>query len=354
MRIKLRDVAQRANVSVATVSRVINGSPDVNERTRQEVLLILSQLGYPLPEITVAPVENVSREIMVITRGIESNLLGSAADGGETDESLFLHSDFDPLVIDGVELILRKLGFSMQIKRAMLENPSDEDLEELKGAKGIIIVGGIVGRKYINELEKLHLPFVLAGAHLGDRDVNCVLGDYLRSCASVVSTLAHELGHSRIALINGPTTTSTSTDKQAGYRLGLCEAGLAYDPELVVAAADFDHYAGYKATQQLLEQGHHFTAVLYASDQLAIGGLRAFKEAHLSVPKDVSMVGFYNGAIAQFTDPPLTTVNLDRRRLGAIAAQRLVSMLDYQDFERLRIVIPTQMVMRASTAGPRR
>ncbi len=348
MRIKLRDVAQLANVSIATVSRVINGSTEVNARTRHEVLSILNQLGYPLtdsgPTLSKSP---TGKEIIVVTRGVENRPLSVSND----DHTDLLHTDFDPLVIDGIELILRRLNLPMQIKRIWVENPSEEDLTQLKQARGLILVGGIIGHKLIAELEKNHLPFVLAGAHLGDKETNCVLGDYLRSCSQAIKTLAYDLGHSNIALINGPVTTTTSQDKLEGYRLGLSEAGLAYDDNLVVTADEFDHYSGYKATQKLIERNRFFSAVLYASDQLVVGGLRAFKEAGLAVPKNVSIIGFYNGAIAQFTDPPLSTLSLDRRRLGAIAAQRLVSMLEYQDFERLRVVMPMQLIMRAST-GP--
>ncbi|HEX2912140.1 MAG TPA: LacI family DNA-binding transcriptional regulator [Chloroflexia bacterium] len=351
MRIKLRDVAQRANVSVATVSRVINGSTEVNERTRQEVLGILNQLGYPLPQTGQTQLDTGSaREIMVVTRGVESRTISNNG-SNEAEHGDLFNTDFDPLVIDGIEVILRRLGLPMQIKRIRVENPSEEDLTQLKQARGLILVGGITGHKLIAELEKAQVPFVLAGAHLGDKEANCVLGDYLRSCSQAIKYLALELGHSKIALINGPHSTTTSQDKLEGYRLGLSEAGLDYDDNLVMTAGEFDHYSGYKATQALLERNRYFSAVLYASDQLVVGGLRALKEARLSVPKDVSIIGFYNGAIAQFTDPPLSTVSLDRRRLGAIAAQRLVSMLEYQDFERLRVVIPLQLIMRAST-GP--
>jgi DNA-binding LacI/PurR family transcriptional regulator len=142
-------------------------------------------------------------------------------------------------------------------------------------------------------------------------------------------------------------------DKLSGYKLGLCEAGLAFDPNLVVPARYFDAQDGYQATQTLLQRARDITAILYASDSLAIGGIRALSEAGLEVPTSISVVGFYNEAITQFTIPSLSSIHVNWQRIGTIAAQRLLTLLEPEqpDEERLRIVLPMHVILRDSI-GP--
>lgn len=346
MRIKLRDIAERANVSQATVSRVLNNHPSVDPRTRASVHTVLTQLGYPVPGESIEQQNGKAKYIFVATRGVESRPL---PDESDNDKKNPYFDDFAPLVIDGIETVARRLGMHMRIERLRLEEPGPAELARLRQADGVVVVGGILGRgSIIDELEKIGKPFVVAGGHLGDREINCVLGDYLRSANLAVKTLA-QLGHRRIALVNGPPTTTTSQDKLAGYRLGIAEYGLGLDEKLIVAAGDFDPHSGYRVTQELLSRTRRFTAILYASDLLAVGGLKMLKEAGLAVPNDISVVGFYNGAMAQFTDPPLTTVHLDRQRLGEIATQRLHALMEQHDSEKLRIVVPMHFITRGST-----
>lgn len=350
MRIKLRDIAEQAHVSTATVSRVLNNQPGVDERTRAAVLQALNEVGYPMPDVKPRSSANGSKRIVVTTRG------AVVRSEDEQQERLSIEgngslSDFNTFVVDGVEMIARRSGLQMSIQRIRLEEPTDDDLMHLMQADGVILVGGIVGQKVIDTLEQASIPFVLAAAHMGEREINCVHGDYIRGAARAIETLA-QAGHRRIAFINGPVTTTTSKDKLAGYRLGLSEAGIPYESELVIAADEFHPHLGYQATQLLLDRGSHFSAILYAGDLLAIGGLRALKEAGIEVPAQVSIIGFYDEPIAQFTDPMLSSIHLNWQRLGEIAAIRLTALLEHRDEERLHIVIPMNLVVRDSIAPP--
>lgn len=350
MRIKLRDIAQQAHVSTATVSRVLNNQPGVDERTRAAVLQALNEVGYPMPDVKPRSSANGSRRIVVTTRGAVVRSEDEQQERLSMDGNGSL-SDFNSFVVDGVEIVARRSGLQMNIQRIRLEDPTDDDLVHLMQADGVILVGGIVGQRVIDTLEQASIPFVLAAAHMGEREINCVHGDYIRGAARAIETLAQS-GHRRIAFINGPSTTTTSLDKLAGYRLGLSEAAIPYDSGLVIAADEFHPHLGYQATQLLLERGSHFSAILYAGDLLAIGGLRALKEAGIEVPAQVSIIGFYDEPIAQFTDPMLSSIHLNWQRLGEIAAIRLTALLEHRDEERLHIVIPMSLVVRDSIAPP--
>jgi DNA-binding LacI/PurR family transcriptional regulator len=349
VRIKLRDIAERANVSASTVSRVINNHPQVDQQTRETVMIALTQLGYPLFNIKPTNESAMEGVIAVVTRAEKIPTSTSLDEVPPLTNDRF-YNDFNLAVTDGIETVIREHGLRLQMERICFEAPDEKDLAQLKQAKGVVIVGGMKEFQLINELEKAGVAFVVAGAHLGEREVNCVVGKYLEGTAKAVAALI-ELGHTRIALVNGPKTSTTNQDKLTGYKLGLFEANLPYDPELTVTSDTFHPNSCYKATQELLERKQRFTAVIFPDDLMALGGLRAFKEKGLRVPEDVSVIGFYNYAITQFTDPPLSTIHLERQRLGEIAARRLLSILEHSDGEHLQIMLPMRLIMRGST-GP--
>ncbi|GHO41934.1 LacI family DNA-binding transcriptional regulator [Ktedonospora formicarum] len=343
MRIKLRDIAERANVSTATVSRVLNNSAGVDERTRSLVLQALSELGYPMYQESALPRTRTGNGVVVAIRGVDSESEPVTQKQGSQNIS-----SFDTFVIDGIERILRRKGLHMSLRRAIWEDPAESDLHHLTQADGVVIIGGIISTQVIDALEQAHIPFVLTAAHVGEREINCVMGDYIHGASQAVAQFAR-MGHHHIAFINGPSTTSTSQDKLAGYRLGLCEAGLPFDVQLIATTSDFAPNDGYQATQSLLARKREFSAILYAADMLAIGGLRALKEANILVPEQVSVMGFYDEPITEFTVPTLSSVHIGWQRIGEIAAQRLIALLERHDEERLRITTPTTVILRDST-----
>lgn len=330
MRIKLKDIAERANVSTATVSRVLNNNPNVDERTRDLVLRALNEVGYPSSGIRKPP--EISKSISVI---LQSPDRGTSYIG---------------TIIDGIETVVRQHGLPINLLRVTLDDPAPEELEQLKQTDSAIIVGGAVLPRIFDILEQEKIPHVLAAAHLGEREVNCVHGDYLRATSQAVQTLAG-LGHRRIALVNGPLLTTTSLDKLAGYKLGLIEAGLIYDETLLANAQNFEASASQSVTGQLWARTSGFSAIFYATDTMAIGGLLALKELGLEIPRAVSVVGFYDEPFAPFMDPSLSSINIDWRRIGEIAALRLIALLEQHDEEQLRIIIPARLVMRNSIAS---
>jgi DNA-binding LacI/PurR family transcriptional regulator len=351
LRIKLRDIAERANVSPSTVSRVINNHPQVDQQTRETVMVALTQLGYPLFNLKLhVSNENPMKDTIALVTRSENPVQNSDLAQVEPIASDRFYNDFNLAVMDGIEAVIREQGIRLHLERISYEAPTEKDIAFLTGCRGVIIVGGMKDHQLINELEKAGTAFVVAGALMGEREVNCVVGKYLEGTASAVAALV-ELGHTRIALVNSPSTTSTSRDKLRGYKLGLVEANLPFEPDLLVTSSMFHPNSCYKATQELLERNRHFTAVIFLDDLMALGGLRAFKERGVRIPADVSVVGFYNYAITQFTDPPLSTIHLERQRLGELAARRLLTMLERPDGERLQILLPMRLILRAST-GP--
>lgn len=338
MSLTLRDVARLANVSPSTVSRVLNNYPYVGEATRELVLQAAQELGYPLTNLRRSSTHN-ARTVLLLTRFQCDAEIQDMAPGIERFISL------------GAQSVLEQFGITARVQHTFLEslNNVSHPLSYLQESTivGFILLGGVVNRQFINILLESRIPFVVAGAHVRPLDVNCVMADYRDGIEQVVLHLAKQ-GRRRIGMVNGLAATTSSEEKYKGFRLGLSLCGLDFSPERVVSG-DFTSEAGYIQTLRLLEQAPDLDAIVYADDNMALGGLHALREYGRRVPDQVAVTGFYNYDVARYTDPPLTSVAFDMRSMGAIAAQRLKMLIDNPDDSAWSVLLPTSLVIRHST-----
>jgi LacI family transcriptional regulator len=171
-----------------------------------------------------------------------------------------------------------------------------------------------------------------------------------RAAAEIVAHLA-DLGHKRIAHIAGPLSTTTGSERAAGYRDALRAHGLFADAALMAEAAAYSEDAGYAAARLLLEVAP--TAIFAANDLLALGALRAARERGVRVPADLSLVGINDIPMVGLLDPPLTTARVPQREMGAIAARMLIALLEHEPVARRHVLLDTELVVRGSTGAPR-
>jgi LacI family transcriptional regulator, galactose operon repressor len=155
------------------------------------------------------------------------------------------------------------------------------------------------------------------------------------------------LGHRRIATIAGPLEMAVAMDRRDGYKRALLEAGLTVTPELIVAG-NFTQESGYQAMSRLLGLAQRPTAIFTASDSMAIGALRAIREAGLTVPGDIALVSFDDLPVASFADPPLTTVHQLVQELGARAVELLIERIKQPDQPPVNVRLATSLVIRKS------
>lgn len=332
----VRAIAQRAHVSIATVSRVLNNHPRVSEDTRLVVLKAAQDLGYPMEKLRSTP--QVSRSVLVLTR---------EESWQKMPESQYAGGEFERRVWVGVHSALQEKGIATRLQRS---NVSVEEAEQHAldiGVSGLVLLGGVRDRPFVEALQSQNIPFVIAGAHLRPLEVNCVMADVAQGMRQVMQHLA-EHGRQRIGFVNGPATTTTSGEKFDAYRLGLCQHGLHFDPRRVVIS-DFSAESGYQQTQRLLDQSPDLDAIVYADDAIALGGIRAVKEHGRRIPDDVAVTGFGDYELAGFTDPPLTSVQFDMYRMGVITAQRLCMLFEHPDEYPWLIRVPASLVVRQST-----
>ncbi|MFL5756749.1 MAG: LacI family DNA-binding transcriptional regulator [Chloroflexota bacterium] len=332
------DVASLAGVSRTTVSFVLNDRPDVKipGDTRRRVLDAARELGYHPHAPARQLAGGVSRVLALVMLQSPEQVAGDA-----------LLAD----TLRGLAYAARSGGFRVMLEPLAHDGPwqtYDATLRE-QHADGMVISGPRVDDKALLGLVRDGFPIVLQGS-LPDLAVASVDIDNVAAARGAVEHLIG-LGHRRIACItHAPVVYTAAHARLRGYRDALAAAGLEASPDLFEEAA-FDASSGHAAMARLLARTS-FDAVFVASDVVALGAIGALREAGLHVPADVSVVGFDDIPLAAYFDPPLTTVRLPAFELGQAAGRALVQRIADPAL-RYRTLLPTELIVRASTASPR-
>lgn len=313
MNITLRDVARRACVSASTVSRVLNDYPYVDDRTRSTVWRAARELGYSTDRLR-RPRE-MPPSILLLVRDQSQSV---ALEGGL--------ATIERSIAAGARRVFAGCATNVRVEQTSMRPKEARRYAEDAGVAGLIFIGGMIESEFAARLLRLGMPFVVAGAHLQPLPVDCITADYCGGTERATDHLIRR-GRRRLALVNGVPSTTSSAEKYRGFRLSLALNGVDFAPERVVVS-DFSSEAGYAATLQLLDGSPDVDGIVYADDNVAIGGLHALKERGRRVPEDVAITGYYDYGNARFMDPPLTTVHCDLPAMGEMAAQRLRALLD--------------------------
>jgi LacI family transcriptional regulator len=327
----LEQIAKHAGVSRSTVSRVMNNHPSVDGETRARVLSVAENLNYH---------PNLAARGLAAGR---THILGLVIPMGVN--ALFADPYF-PTLIQGISSACNANDHSVMLWLADPEHERRTIRQVLEGGliDGVILASALMDDPMLEALLKRGLPFVMVGRHPTDARVSYVDVDNKSSSREMVAYLLR-LGYKRIATIAGPKNMIAGSDRLQGYLAALSARGVAHDPDLVVEA-DFTEEGGHTAMQRLLPSAPD--AVFVASDAMAVGALRALREAGKRVPHDIAIAGYDDMPFAVRTDPPLTTVRQPIQQMGAMAAETLIDLISYPDAQPRRIVLPTELVIRAS------
>jgi LacI family transcriptional regulator len=344
-RVTIRELARLSGVSVGTVSRALNGYPDVGEATRERVLALAQELDY-------TP-DSAARRL--VTR--RSHVVGVILDTGEGHPDLG-HPFFHEVLI-GVKEQLGAEGYDLLLFAS--EHPgggfgAHSYLKRCRhhGVDGVVLMGINADDPEVERLARSSLPCVSVDVEVAGRGTAWVISDSGEGAKLAVEHLV-SLGHRRIATIAGMMDTNPGRERLRGFQRAMAATGLDYDDELV-AYGDFYYESGVAAMERLLSEPDPPTAVFAASDMMALGAMRAIHAAGLSVPGDVSVVGFDDIPMAAMAHPPLTTVRQDKVGLGTRAAQTLLERIAAADAEAngevtaTRVTLPVSLVTRESTA----
>lgn len=328
--ITLQDIARRAGVSAATVSRVLRRQGPASDPTAARILQIARELNY-------TPRVGASARLQHGTIGMA---IASAGPSLQQDS-------FFAEVVAGASAEADRRELSLSVA-PLPADPSVELGLLRRGRIDGLIVGGVpIADEYIAALRSAPVPLVWIGRYDSPEALTYVAPDNVEGGRLAARHLV-ELGHRRIAVLSGPADVNTFKDRLQGVHdvLG------ALEDTVFLPQAHFDERAGYQATAALLNQGEQPTAILALSDWMAIGALRALRERGLRVPQDVSLVGYSNLPAVELLDPPLTTVHVPQRQLGALAVHLLHARITGAISLPVGMIVPVELKVRASSAPP--
>lgn len=327
----MRHVAERANVSVTTVSHVINETRPVSDELRQRVLAAMDELGY------------------------QPNLLARSLRQGKTHTiGMIIPDNANPFFAEmsrGVEDTSFEQGYSV----ILCNSDSNLDKELLyanvlaeKRVDGILFVAAGLSTERILDLQARRMPLVVVDRDLPEAAVDSVLTDNAQGGWLATHHLV-ELGHHRIGCITGPSDITPSAERITGYRQALDESGIPVDKALIVRG-DFQYDSGYQAASQLLQMDDPPTAIFACNDLMAIGVMSAALKLGLHIPADLSVIGFDDVRLASFANPPLTTIVQPKYEIGVIATTMLLERMHDLEMPARRRVFETNLLVRQSTA----
>lgn len=327
-RVKMRDIAERANVSLSTVSRVLNNSAVVSNDHRVAVEEAVTALNYRQNPLARALSSGQSWTVGVLTQTFGAPFYDTIMRGilQELEDT-----PYSPIFADGRW-------------RADIEEKALQLLHN-RHTDGVIIIGGQLSAETVTELG---IPFVLVARHLPDLEDHCITVDNLMAAYEATRHLI-EMGHRNIAHITAPRPSSTWVDdiqqRHEGYKKALEEAGIKYDPQLIIEG-DLRQQSGMQAVEMLLMRGRSFSAVFAANDQMAMGARLALYRRGWRVPEDVSVIGFDDlGGIA-FSIPPLTTVRQPAMEMGKKAAESILAQMKGEKAQSHHF--PAELIIRES------
>jgi DNA-binding LacI/PurR family transcriptional regulator len=335
MKARLSDIAQHADVSEATVSRVLNGKPGVADATRQAVLTSLDVLGYDRP----------SR-----LRRKSAGLVGLVTP--ELTNPIF------PAFAQVIETALARSGYTPVLCTQTPGGVHEDDYVQMlldRSVAGIIYVSGLHAdtttdpARYV-ALRDRGLPIVLVNGYIEGVDAPFISNDDVASMELALTHLV-QLGHRQIGLAIGPDRFVPVIRKVQGFRASMKALLGRDDVDELVERTMFSVEGGDTAAARLIERG--CTAIVCGSDLMALGAIRAARRAGLQVPDDVSVVGYDDSPLIAFTDPPLTTVRQSVQAMSEAAVRALLDEIAGEPAPRAEFVFRPELVVRSSTGACR-
>lgn len=334
----IKDLAKAAGVSITTISRALNGYSDVNEKTRSRIKKLAEAMSYRPNAQAQSLVLKKTNTIGVIMSGIKRS---HAKDAYAFEVLCGINDRSSELNYD---ILLFSTNPNKQLKKTY------SDLCRERNVDGAILQGLRMSDPYLKEVVNQSLfPCVLIDIPLAGEWVGHVTTDNVNGAREAVRHL-FQLGHRRIAMINGYDDASVSHERLSGYMLALQEAEIPYDPALVYDGR-FSEEGGMEAIYQIIEQHPEVTAVFCSSDLMALGAMRALEQIGRKIPESMSIIGYDDISIASYCSPKLTTVRQEKYDIGYQAAQLLIDMLEGRQV-RHKVMLTNQLVIRDSTAQP--
>ena len=333
----IQDVARHAHVSAATVSRVLSAPERVAESTRERVHAAVRSTGYTVNQAARSLRMKAARTILLVAPNIAN--------------------PFYSVIVDAVIHAASERGYSVLVASRIGDDPSRwlHDYLLSTRADGLLLFDGSLDTSRLHGLgaDGVDLPLVAAYDEWPDPAIASVLTDNREAAIRAVRHLI-ELGHTRIGHVVGPSRLPDQENERfVGFRAALAEAGLPVREDWLFTG-NYEVESGQKAGAYFASLAERPTALFTGNDEMALGLIYGLKRAGLHCPRDVSVVGFDDTAIARYYDPPLTTMQQPRDEIGRAATAALIDQIEGigSTTDPIHIVLKSELVIRESTAPP--
>jgi LacI family transcriptional regulator len=329
----IKDIAKVAGVSITTVSRALNGYPDVSEKTRQKIIEIAKQLNYSPNTLARSLVMNKSKTIGLLVSGMNHSAI---------------KDNFTFEVLTGINDYIAKTDYDLILFSTNSTKQREKTYSQLcreRRVDGVILQGIKTDDPYLTEVVESDIPCVLIDIPIQSDKVGYVTTDNVLGAKKAVQHLI-ELGHENIAMMNGADYAFVSKQRLEGFRQAMEEANVAINDDWIVNG-EFSEEVAEKKALELFSKHREITAIFCASDLMALGVMKALKRMGRRVPDDVSVVGYDDILLASYVSPSLTTIAQNKFQMGYEAASMLVEMLEGKEAK--VVMLRTQLIVREST-----
>ena len=331
MPVTIYDVAREAGVSMATVSRVVNGNPNVKPQTRKKVLNAIERLGYRPNAVARGLASKKTTTVGVIIPDISSLFFSELARGIEDIATMYKYN----IILCNSDQRMEK---ELQLINTLLEKQVD----------GLLFMGAEIKEEHMQVLTSTTVPTVLAATRDVDNKLPSVSIDHFQAGYDATKALI-DRGNRRIAMITGPLSDPLAgLMRFEGYKQALADAGIPLDEGLVENGNLF-YESGLAATRKFLERKERPTAIFAASDEMAIGAIHAAMDFGLSVPDDLEVIGHDNIRLVEMVRPRLTSVVQPMYDIGAVAMRLLTKYMNNEHVEEHVVLLPHRIEYREST-----
>ncbi|MCV0026441.1 LacI family transcriptional regulator [Bacillus halotolerans] len=332
MKTTIYDVAKEANVSISTVSKVLNNTGNISEKTKNRIWKVIEELQYQPSVVTSARkmMKTIGLLIPDIANPFMAELARAVEDSGRK-------KDFSVIICSTDNHSLREEEYITMLKQ--------------KHVDGIIVATGLKNSQAIRELIESDMPVVMLSRDIPHLPVDTVVADDFKGGYEAAVHLAH-LGHANIAVIAEKINNTSIKNRVIGFKEGLQVSGIQID-ESAILDCPYDLSASKDISLKLLNQKHRPTAVFVTTELLALGVLQAARQLHISIPSSLSLVGFDNSILAKISDPQLTTIAQPTEEMGEKAIELLMDgMADSKQKKVIqRVMLSPSLIVRNSTAS---
>lgn len=333
MNVTIYDVAREANVSMATVSRVVNGNPNVKPATRKKVLEVIERLEYRPNAVARGLASKKTTTVGVIIPDVANIFYAELARGIEDIATMYKYN----IILSNSDQNVNK---ELHLLNTMLGKQVD----------GIVVMSQNMTDEFVQELKRSPVPIVLAGSIESSNSLPSVNIDYRQATFDATTHFIEE-GHKNIAFVMGPMRDLINHGhKLAGYQEALEKAGLEFKEEYVIEG-EYTYDSGLEAWQKLKQLDPRPTAVVSGDDEMALGVLHGAQDDGLSVPADLEVITSDNTKLTLMVRPQLTTIVQPLYDIGAVSMRLLTKYMNKEKVQENIVVLPHRLEMRGSTKG---